>query len=302
MILLLDLNSKDDLVSVVIPVYNSEKFLKQAIESVLNQTYKNIEIITIDDGSTDSSLEILKQYSDRIIIISQKNQGLTAALNAGISKMNGKWLKWFSPDDILCSQAIEILVREAKKFPKDTIIYSNWELINENNEKLRDFNESNFNDLENFDFNVRLLDNQLINVNTSLIPTTLFKKHCKIQNLSDPVAIDYDFFLRAALLYETNFYLIEESLVKYRVHPGQLSHKKILQTLNYLEHIRNQIFSLLDEKKKSEYEVALEKFQKEKSVRKKTLEFGLKIATKLFPEWVSDSLLVIYLNKIRRSR
>jgi len=89
----LDLNSKDDLVSVVIPVYNSEKFLKQAIESVLNQTYKNIEIITIDDGSTDNSLEILKQYSDRIIIISQPNQGLTAALIA--IKHENEW-HWVS--------------------------------------------------------------------------------------------------------------------------------------------------------------------------------------------------------------
>jgi len=56
----------DDLVSVVIPVYNSEKFLAESIESVLNQTYKNIEVITIDDGSTDKSLDILQQFSEII--------------------------------------------------------------------------------------------------------------------------------------------------------------------------------------------------------------------------------------------
>jgi len=64
---------KSYLVSVVIPVYNSEKFLAECIESVLNQTYKNIEIIAINDGSTDDSLKILETYSDKITIISQKN-------------------------------------------------------------------------------------------------------------------------------------------------------------------------------------------------------------------------------------
>ena len=56
----------EDLVSVIIPVYNSEEFLEESLKSVLNQTYKNLEIIAIDDGSTDNSLKILKQYSDKI--------------------------------------------------------------------------------------------------------------------------------------------------------------------------------------------------------------------------------------------
>ena len=148
----------DDLVSVVIPVYNSEKFLAESIESVLNQTYKNIEVITIDDGSTDKSLDILQQFSDKITVISQPNQGLAVALNAGIKKIHGKWFKWFSPDDVLYPDAIEILVNEAKKLQENTIIYSNWELIDEKNKKLRDFSESNYNKLSNFEFNVRLLD------------------------------------------------------------------------------------------------------------------------------------------------
>ena len=171
----------DDLVSVVIPVYNSEKFLAESIESVLNQTYKNIEVITIDDGSTDKSLDILQQFSDKITIISQPNQGLTAALRAGIKKINGKWFKWFSPDDVLYPDAIEILVNEIKKFTDNTIIYSNWDLIDENNKKLRNFSESNYNELNNFEFNVRLLDGQQININTTLIPSSLFERGCLFQ-------------------------------------------------------------------------------------------------------------------------
>ena len=175
----------DDKVSVIIPVFNSEEFLHDSINSVLNQTHKNLEIIAINDGSTDKSLEILQQFSDKIIVISQLNQGLASAIKTGIKKMHGKWFKWFSPDDILYPNAIEILVKEANKLPENTIVYSNWEIIDENSEKMRDFSESNFNDLEKFDFNVRLLDGQQINVNTTLIPTSLFTRGCLFQNLKD---------------------------------------------------------------------------------------------------------------------
>ena len=107
----------DDKVSVVIPVYNSEKFLKDSLESVFNQSYKNIEIIAINDGSTDKSLDIINQYAEKITIISQENQGLASALMHGIEKINGKWFKWFSPDDIMHPYTIETLVNEGKKYP-----------------------------------------------------------------------------------------------------------------------------------------------------------------------------------------
>lgn len=80
------MKDSNDLVSVVIPVYNSEKFLKESIESILNQTYENIQIIAVEDGSTDNSGKILEQYHDRICIISQSNQGLASAINSGIKK------------------------------------------------------------------------------------------------------------------------------------------------------------------------------------------------------------------------
>jgi len=292
----------DDLVSVVIPVYNSEKFLAESIESVLNQTYKNIEVITIDDGSTDKSLDILQQFSDKITIISQPNQGLTAALRAGIKKINGKWFKWFSPDDVLYPDAIEILVTDAKKLSENTIIYSNWEIIDEKGNKLRNFSESDYNDLGIFDYNVRLLDGQLINSNTTLIPSSLFEKGCLIQELKDPVAVDYDFFLRAGILYRVKFHLISKSLVQYRIHSNQLSHENISKSLECLSEVREQILSHLAKPQKNQYLVSLKEYNKKKSISKKTMELGLRLATSTLPDWVTDHLLVFYLNKIRRKR
>jgi len=296
------MESNSDLVSIVIPVYDSEKFLPQSIESVLNQTYKNIEIIAIDDGSTDNSLNILQQYSDKIKIITQSNQGLANALNTGIKKISGKWFKWFSPDDILELNTIEVLVNEAKKLPENTIVYSNWELINEHNKKLGDFSESNYNNLEKFEFNIRLLDGQQINVNTTLIPTLLFEKGCLIQNLNDPIMIDYDFFLRAALLYDTSFHLISKSLLKYRMHSSQLSHKNIADSLKHLTEVQNQVLSKLDDSKKRQYQNAIIEYNKTKPISKKTMEFGLKIVSSTLPNWFSDKLIIFYLNKIRRTR
>jgi len=292
---------ENDLVSVVVPVYNSEEFLSESIESVLNQTYKKIEIITVDDSSQDNSLEILHRYSDRITILSQENQGLSSSLNSAVKKIHGRWFKWFSPDDILNPDAIEILVSEAKKLPENTIVYSNWEIINEEGSKLRDFFESKYNNLSRFDYNVRLLDGQQINVNTTLIPTSLFRKDCIFRNLEDPVTVDYDFFLRAGILYGTNFHLIPKSLLKYRIHSNQLSHKNIGKTLSHLSKVKKDILSKIDQSQQDQYIYALTQYNKKKPLSKKTMELGLKATTTL-PTWVSDRLLTLYLNKIRRRR
>ena len=288
-----------ELVSVIIPVYNASPFLKDSIESVIAQTYSNIEIICIDDGSTDNSLEILKSFSENITIISQENQGLSSALNVGIKKMNGTWFKWFSPDDVMSSNAIETLVNTGKKF-SNTIIYSNWELIDEKNNQLRSFKESNYNELSNFDYNIRLLDRQLINVNTTLIPSSLFKK-CNIRYLDDPVVIDYDFFLTAALLCDVKFYLIPKSLIKYRIHTTQLSHKNISKTLEYVSQIKDEILQHLNDSSRNRYENGLKQYQQTKSTKTKTMELGMKLLSTL-PSFVSDKIIIFYLNKIRQSR
>ncbi len=291
-----------DKVSVIIPVYNSEKFLKESIQSVLSQTYVNNEIIAIDDGSTDTSLKILEQFQDHITIIHQENQGLASALNTGVKKMTGQWVKWFSPDDVLYPEAIETLVKKAESLGGDYVVYSNWEIIDEKNKHVRYFSESNYNDLNKFDFNVRLLDGQQINVNTSLIPSWIFEKGCMFNEFVDPVGIDYDFFCRAGILHDIGFYLISQRLLKYRIHGNQFSHKKISNSLSYLDKIREDIFSQLDESKQNSYHSALDQYKKHKSISKKTLEIGLKFIQKTFPEGITDKILIYYLNKIRRSR
>jgi glycosyltransferase involved in cell wall biosynthesis len=93
--------SKSPKVSVVMSVYNGEKYLKEAIDSILSQTFKDFEFIIINDGSTDNSLKIIKSYKDpRIVLISRKNKGLVASLNEGIKKAKGEYIARQDADDI----------------------------------------------------------------------------------------------------------------------------------------------------------------------------------------------------------
>jgi glycosyltransferase involved in cell wall biosynthesis len=96
---------KDELpkVSIVVPVYNSAEFLPVCLDSIINQTYKNIEIICVNDGSKDNSLEILNQYKQkdkRVIIINQSNSGVSSARNSGLKKSSGKYVQFVDSDDL----------------------------------------------------------------------------------------------------------------------------------------------------------------------------------------------------------
>ena len=102
--------SHNPTVSVVMSVYNAEKYLDKAIQSILNQTYKDFEFIIIDDGSKDKSLEILKRYEKqdvRIVLISRENKGLVASLNEGIGRAKGKYIARMDADDISLPRRFE---------------------------------------------------------------------------------------------------------------------------------------------------------------------------------------------------
>ncbi len=116
-----------DLISVIVPIYNSEKFLKRCIDSILNQTYRNIEIVCINDGSQDNSLKILKDYStvdDRIQIIDKPNCGVSAARNDGIKKSSGIYITFVDSDDWLEPNTIEVLYNSITQKNVDIVRYN----------------------------------------------------------------------------------------------------------------------------------------------------------------------------------
>ena len=105
---------KNRKISIVMSVYNAQDYLEKAIDSILNQTYENIEFIIINDGSTDKSLEIINKYAqqdDRIVIIDQKNMGLTKALNVAIKKAAGNYIARMDADDISMPSRFENFIK-----------------------------------------------------------------------------------------------------------------------------------------------------------------------------------------------
>ena len=115
-------------VSVIIPVYNVEKYLRQCLDSVVNQTLKDIEIICVDDGSSDNSLNILKEYAandDRFIILEQKNQGAGAARNKGLEVAKGEYLYFIDGDDFLQRDALEKIYCRITETNSDICVFTN---------------------------------------------------------------------------------------------------------------------------------------------------------------------------------
>lgn len=114
------------LVSVIIPVFNTEKYIEDCIFSVINQNYSRLEIIIVNDGSTDGSRSIIQKYMEvdrRIVCIDKKNEGLPLARKTGILKANGKYIQHLDSDDTLIDGAIEKLVCRAEETDADIVLH-----------------------------------------------------------------------------------------------------------------------------------------------------------------------------------
>lgn len=123
------------LVSIVIPVYNGSNFVKEAIDSALNQTYKNIEVIVVNDGSRDEGAteQIAISYGDKIKYIYKENGGASTALNMGIANMSGEYFSWLSHDDVYKPEKIEKEIEALNEYGlKDVLVYCDIEQIDKN--------------------------------------------------------------------------------------------------------------------------------------------------------------------------
>ncbi len=138
-------------------MYNAEKYIGEAIESIQNQTYKNLEIIIVDDGSSDNSYEIAKKYQNiyfNIILHRQKNQGPGAARNSAFSLSSGEYIQYLDADDLLAPRKIELQVRELLRHDKKTFVFGN---VVEFTESISDGKFFNFPFFKNYDNPIELL-------------------------------------------------------------------------------------------------------------------------------------------------
>lgn len=120
------------LVSVIIPAYNSEKTIVRTLDSVFSQNYASLEVIVVNDGSTDNTEHIVKSYSDRIIYIAQKNAGVSVARNTGFEHSSGEYIQYLDADDLLAEDKIEKQVKAILESHAD-VAYGDWKKFNELN-------------------------------------------------------------------------------------------------------------------------------------------------------------------------
>lgn len=120
------------LISVIVPVFNVEKYLEKCIESIRNQTYKNLEILLINDGSTDKSFEICNKYleiDDRIVLLNKENGGLSSARNFGIDNAKGEYITFVDSDDFIHELMYETLVYNLEKNDCDISIIESFDIV-----------------------------------------------------------------------------------------------------------------------------------------------------------------------------
>lgn len=125
------------LISVIVPVYNVEKYLARCLDSIVEQTYQNLEIILVNDGSTDSSGEICHQYAERdsrVRLFHQENQGQSAARNVGLDNMTGEYIIFVDSDDYISTRFVEILLNAQQK-SQAPIVSSNYFRVSEENDE-----------------------------------------------------------------------------------------------------------------------------------------------------------------------
>ena len=135
---------RQELISIIMPVYNAEKFVYECIESVLSQKYQNFELLIIDDGSRDNTLSICQKFTDnRIVICKQKNSGVSAARNKGLDLARGKYICFIDSDDVISKDYLNILYNLVKDSHIDCGIVkscSNIRYLNYGSDKINMFN------------------------------------------------------------------------------------------------------------------------------------------------------------------
>lgn len=210
----------DGLVSVIVPVYNAEVFLKDTIESAINQSYKNLEIILVDDMSTDDSRKVIKYYEEKYenvkSIFLEKNSGVAKARNIGIKNSKGRYIAFLDSDDVWDKDKIKKQV-EFMKVNNYYFTFTGYRFIDENGEKLKTVVEA----VDNVDYK------KLLRHNVIACLTVVIDRY-KISDIFMPDIRHEDYVTWLSILKKDNkAYGLKEELAYYRVRGNSLSGNKI---------------------------------------------------------------------------
>ena len=221
-------NDKDSLISIVIPIYNAEKYLEECLNSIKNQTYKNIEVIMVNDGSKDDSETICKRFSEddaRFRYFTKVNGGVSSARNLGLDNVKGDYITFIDADDWIAEKHLELLINSIKKTNSDIGVSSYKEFNNKDTYYIRVYTKQeknllNFEKMNRDEFLTLFPKLMSTNVCFNNAVSKLFRKDL-VKNLRFDTSIKYgedlDFYFRLYMNVDSISYVNELTYV-YRIH------------------------------------------------------------------------------------
>ena len=228
------ISDDNDLVSIILNCFNSEKYIRKSIESVLTQSYQHWELIVWDNFSTDNTKKIIKQFNDDRILYfcSQNHLLLGAARNEALKKSSGKYIAFLDSDDIWLPNKLDIQVRFIKENPAYKFIYSNYHIINEKGKrviKLDLVKKPSGNIL------IHILRNNILVLPTILFDSSFIKLEKNLFDNNLELAEEFDLFVRILTEYKALY--INIPLAEYRVHSSMTSKIKYSRYPNEIEYV-----------------------------------------------------------------
>jgi glycosyltransferase involved in cell wall biosynthesis len=212
------------LVTVVIPSYNHEQFIATAVDSCLSQTYRNLEIVVVDDGSQDSSVELLEtRYAGdrRVRLLTQQHKGAHAAINEGIRQASGTYIAILNSDDVFHDRRIEVLIQEAQKVQGlGALIFSDLECVDDNRQPVQEHERAiGYRVLQQL-CQQKAIENVFLVGNIAITSSNFFFSKALYDSVGEFTALrythDWEWALRATLGRPPIW--VRENLLSYRVH------------------------------------------------------------------------------------
>lgn len=223
-------------VSVIIPAYNAERFIRQTLDSVKNQTFRDFEVLVVDDGSTDETAKIVESYSDPVFCLRKTNGGVSSARNYGIEKARGKYIAFLDADDVWMPEKLEKQVALLESNPDVGLCYTAAIVVDENSNEKGRIEAKKYDDAT---------EGLLLNMNILILSSSFVRKDIVLQtggfDSEFSTCADKDYWLRLSLL--TKFAPVNEFLVKYRDVSGSMSSDPELSRRDTLGVLR-KFFSL----------------------------------------------------------
>ena len=238
-------------ITIIVPIYNVEKYLSECIESILNQTYRCLEVILIDDGSTDQSGKICDNYAEqdsRVKVIHQKNGGAANAKNAGLRAATGKYLAFLDGDDFLESDAYLYMIKELEKYQADVVqcclryIYLHRKEDKIGNKEIAIFDTKSYLEKYTWDWTCGLMTDKLYK-------RELFEGIC----FEEGHKIDDEFFTYQGIMRAKKVVYCPKVVYNYRQRKSSVMYTEnsqqriVLDKLDYLDKRRRKVISVFPE-------------------------------------------------------